>query len=219
MARARRTAPSLGVWVDLAIPRRTGLLITSLPASCSKHHAMASVWQDLNAFLRDGGPSGALILRAHRAASNEELCSWQAQDHIMGMGECGTMVQGPVLPKPSDRDGCLFVGVPNANVPRRFRIASAMPVLVVNMDDAHQCQRFAQLLDDARMEVVWRTLAVHCTSSMFRSCPCVPPNDFCMCAKFAPRRRGRSWLPPLVTYLRAATNSGMPASTVWVWCG
>ena len=94
------------------------------------------------------------------------------------------MVQGVVLPTPSDRDGFLFVSgsTSHSNAPRHLRIASAMPVLVVNMDDAHQCQRFTQLLDDARMEVVWRTLAVHCTSNDVPQLPILYPNDFCMCA-------------------------------------
>ena len=146
---------------------------------------MTSVWRDLNAFVRHGGPPESVIVRAHRAINDGERCSWQAEDSVMGMGGCGTMVQGVVLPTPSDRDGFLFVSgsTSHSNAPRHLRIASAMPVLVVNMKDERQRQRLAQLHADAMMDLVWTKLAVHCTSHVApqrHNLPpkCREPNDF-----------------------------------------
>ena len=109
-------------------------------------HTMASVWRDLNVFMRDGGPSDSVISRAHRAVRSGEHCSWQVQDHVMGMGEYGTMQP------------------PGQTSPCVLRLSSAIPVLVVDMKDALQRQRLAQLQNDARMDLVWTKLAVHCTS-------------------------------------------------------
>ena len=145
---------------------------------------MTSVWRDLNAFVRHGGPPESVIVRAHRAINDSERCSWQAEDSVMGMGGCGTMVQGVVLPTPSDRDGFLFVSgsTSHSNAPRHLRIASAMPMLVVDMNKERQRHRLAQLHADARMDVVWTKLAVHCTSNDVPQLPILYPNDFCMCA-------------------------------------
>ena len=130
---------------------------------------MASVWRDLNAFVRNGGQSESVISRAHRAAcaacQGERGC-WQARDHVMGMDEWGTMVQGDVLERVADRDGFMWVQwrARWGNAQCLLRIASAIPVLVVDMKDKRQRQRLAQLHADTRMDLVWTKLAVHCTS-------------------------------------------------------
>ena len=127
-------------------------------------HTMASVWRDLNVFMRNGGPSDSVISRAHRAVRSGEHCSWQVQDHVMGMGEYGTMVQGVVLSLACYNDAFIAVQPPGQTSPCVLRLSSAIPVLVVDMKDALQRQRLAQLQNDARMDLVWTKLAVHCTS-------------------------------------------------------
>ena len=84
----------------------------------------------------------------------------------MGMDEWGAMVQGVVREGVADRDGFMWVQwrARWGNAQCLLRIASAMPVLVVNMKDERQRQRLAQLHADARMDLVWTKLAVHCTS-------------------------------------------------------
>ena len=127
---------------------------------------MASVWRDLNAFVRNGGQLESVISRAHRAARHGERGCWQAEDHVMGMDEWGTMVQGDVLERVADRDGFMWVQwrARWGNAQCLLRIASAIPVLVVDMKDKRQRQRLAQLHADTRMDLVWTKLAVHCTS-------------------------------------------------------
>ena len=128
---------------------------------------MASVWRDLNAFVRNGGQSESVISRAHRAAGQGERGCWQAEDHVMGMDEWGTMVQGDVLERVADRDGFMWVEWRRSHHQTDaclVRFASAIPVLVVDMKDKRQRQRLAQLHADTRMDLVWTKLAVHCTS-------------------------------------------------------
>ena len=155
---------------------------------------MASVWQDLNAFVRNGGQSESVISRAHRAACQGERGCWQAEDHVMGMDEWGTMVLGVVMERVADHDGFMWVqwrsrwendhhfpsvsGIDHhfrsvsaieptcSHDKSLLRIASAMPVLVVNMKDERQRQRLAQLHADTSMDLVWTKLVVHCTSNV-----------------------------------------------------
>ena len=153
--------------------------------------SMASVWRDLHAFVRDGGPSDAVIARAHDAVSNGEPCAWRAEDHFMGMGEHGMLVQGVVLPESSGRDGFLAVECHYGPYSTRCLVctASVMPMLVVDMEDAGQRERLAQLHADTRMDVVWRTLAaVHCTSkgAVAHSCR---PITLRVCERVASRAR------------------------------
>ena len=176
-----------------------------------KNRAMASVWRDLNAFVRNGGQSESVISRAHRAACQGERGCWQAEDHVMGMDEWGTMVLGVVMERVADHDGFMWVqwrsrwendhhfpsvsGIDHhfrsvsaieptcSHDKSLLRIASAMPVLVVNMKDERQRQRLAQLHADAMMDLVWTKLAVHCTSHVApqrHNLPpkCREPNDF-----------------------------------------
>ena len=126
---------------------------------------MASVWQDLNAFVRNGGQSESVISRAQHAARQGARGCWQAEDHVMGMDE---WVQGFVLERVADRDGFMWVQwrARLGNVHSLLRIASALPVLVVDMKDERQRQRLAQLHADTSMDLVWTKLVVHCTSNV-----------------------------------------------------
>ena len=107
-----------------------------LPSAFVAALSMASVWRDVHAFVRDGGPSDAVIARAHDAVSNGEPCACRAEDHVMGIDEDGMLAQGVVLPESSGSDGFLVVACRNWSSVARFLVctASAMPMLVVNIE-------------------------------------------------------------------------------------
>ncbi len=151
---------------------------------------MASVWRDLHAFVRDGGPSDAVIARAHGAVNNSEPCAWRAEDHVMGIDEDGMLVQGVVLPEPSGCDGFLLIDRHYGPCSTRCLVctASVIPMLVVDMEDAGQRERLTQLHNDTRMDVVWRTLAVHCTSKGVVAHSCCPMT-LRVCERVASRAR------------------------------
>ena len=162
-----------------------------LPSAFVAALSMASVWRDLHAFVRDGGPSDAVIARAHGAVNNGEPCAWRAEDHVMGIDEDGMLAQGVVLPESSGCDGFLVVRCRDGNSCARLLVCtvSVMPMLVVDMEDAGQRERLAQLHNDTRMDVVWRTLAaVHCTSkgAVAHSCR---PITLRVCERVASRAR------------------------------
>ena len=152
--------------------------------------SMASVWRDLHAFVRDGGPSDVVIARAHGAVNNGEPCAWRAEDHVMGTSEDGMLAQGVVLPESSGRDGFLLVRRRDGNSCARLLVcaASAMPMLVVDIEDAGQRERLAQLHKDTRMDVVWRAIAVHCTSKGVVAHACCPMT-LRVCERLASRAR------------------------------
>ena len=156
---------------------------------------MASVWRDLNAFMRDGGPSDSVISRAHRAARNGERRCWQVQDYVMGKDEYGALMQGVVLPLPSYNDAFIAVQPPCTTSQCLLRLSSAMPMLVVDMKKERQRHRLAHLHADDRMDVVWSKLAVHCTShDTLLQLPTSAIHDITAhaCANLALRRRDQS---------------------------
>ena len=161
-----------------------------LPSAFVAALSMASVWRDLHAFVRDGGSLDAVIARAHDAVNNGEPCAWRAEDHVMGIDEYGMLVQGVVLPEPSGSDKSLLVQPRDRYSSSRHLVctASVMPMLVVDMEDAGQRERLAQLHKDTRMDVVWRAIAVHCTSKGVVAHACCPMT-LRVCERLASRAR------------------------------